>query len=84
MNVRSSALPVLPLHPPEQVLSADLLRQTIAIGGVRRDLASTGREALLAHLRRLEHDVDDLSSHRFRIVHGSRRRDGNPDDPGGT
>jgi Ni,Fe-hydrogenase III large subunit/Ni,Fe-hydrogenase III component G len=44
----------------EQLFGTRLLRQTIAIGGVRCDLSPTGRDMLLAHIHRLEHEFDDL------------------------
>lgn len=44
----------------DRLFGTRLLRGTIAFGGVTRDLAPEGCEALRAHLRRFEKDFDDL------------------------
>jgi Ni,Fe-hydrogenase III large subunit/Ni,Fe-hydrogenase III component G len=44
----------------DQLFGTRLLRGTIAFGGVTRDLAPEGGEALRAHLRRFEKEFDDL------------------------
>ena len=44
----------------ERLFGTRLLRTTIALGGVKRDLSSAGQDALRAHLLRLEHEFDDL------------------------
>jgi len=44
----------------ERLFGTRLLRGTIALGGVKRDLDPDGREALGRHLRALEQEFDDL------------------------
>jgi Ni,Fe-hydrogenase III large subunit len=44
----------------ERLFGTRLLRTTVALGGVKRDLSSAGRDALRVHLHRLEDDFDDL------------------------
>jgi Ni,Fe-hydrogenase III large subunit/Ni,Fe-hydrogenase III component G len=44
----------------ERLFGTRLLRGTIGLGGVKRDLAPEGREALRRHLRTLEQGFDDL------------------------
>ena len=44
----------------DRLFGTRLLRNTIAIGGVRRDLAPGGRDALRAHLQGFEQAFDDL------------------------
>lgn len=44
----------------ERLFGTRLLRGTIALGGVKHDLAPEGREAMRRHLRTLEQDFDDL------------------------
>lgn len=44
----------------DQLFGTRLLRGTIAFGGVTRDLAPEGCEALRVHLRRFEKEFDDL------------------------
>jgi Ni,Fe-hydrogenase III large subunit/Ni,Fe-hydrogenase III component G len=44
----------------ERLFGTRLLRTTVALGGVKRDLSSAGRDALRVHLDRLERDFDDL------------------------
>jgi Ni,Fe-hydrogenase III large subunit len=49
---------LLALH--EQLFGTRLLRGTVALGGVKRDLAAEGRNGLRAHLHQLEADFYDL------------------------
>jgi Ni,Fe-hydrogenase III large subunit len=49
---------LLRLH--ERLFGTRLLRTTVALGGVKRDLSPAGRDALRVHLDRLERDFDDL------------------------
>jgi Ni,Fe-hydrogenase III large subunit/Ni,Fe-hydrogenase III component G len=44
----------------ERLFGSRLLRGTVALGGVKRDLSPAGRDELLAHLRRLESDFASL------------------------
>ncbi len=44
----------------DQLFGTRLLRGTIALGGVTRDLLPAGRDALRAHLRAFETEFDDL------------------------
>ncbi|HXK11006.1 MAG TPA: NADH-quinone oxidoreductase subunit C [Vicinamibacteria bacterium] len=44
----------------ERIFGSRLLRGTIAVGGVKADLSSAGRDELLAHLGRLKADVESL------------------------
>ena len=44
----------------DQLFGTRLLRGTIALGGVKRDLLPQGREALRAHLHAFEKEFDDL------------------------
>jgi Ni,Fe-hydrogenase III large subunit/Ni,Fe-hydrogenase III component G len=44
----------------ERLFGTRLLRGTVALGGVKRDLSEHGRDELIAHLRKLEREFDDL------------------------
>ena len=44
----------------ERLFGSRLLRGTVAIGGVKTDLSTAGREELLAHLGRLKSDFESL------------------------
>lgn len=44
----------------EKLLGTRLLRGTVALGGVKRDLSAADRNELLSHLRRLESEFDAL------------------------
>ena len=44
----------------DQLFGTRLLRGCIAVGGVRRDLPSQGRDGLRSHLRAFEKEFDDL------------------------
>jgi Ni,Fe-hydrogenase III large subunit/Ni,Fe-hydrogenase III component G len=44
----------------ERLFASRLLRGTLAVGGVKTDLSTTGRDELSAHLTRLESDFDSL------------------------
>lgn len=46
----------------DQLFGTRLLRGTIALGGVRRDLSAPGCEALRSHLHGFEREFDDLIS----------------------
>jgi Ni,Fe-hydrogenase III large subunit/Ni,Fe-hydrogenase III component G len=46
----------------DRLFGTRLLRGTIALGGVRRDLSTEGCEALRSHLHRFEREFDDLIS----------------------
>lgn len=44
----------------ERLFGTRLLRGTVALGGVKRELSAAGRDELLSHLRRLESEFDSL------------------------
>ena len=44
----------------DELFGTRLLRGTIALGGVRRDLSPAGQDVLRAHLRGFENEFDDL------------------------
>ena len=44
----------------DQLFGTRLLRSTVALGGVKRDLAPSGLDALRRHLQRFEKEFDDL------------------------
>jgi Ni,Fe-hydrogenase III large subunit/Ni,Fe-hydrogenase III component G len=44
----------------DELLGTRLLRGTVALGGVKRDLSPSGMDALREHLRRFEREFDDL------------------------
>jgi Ni,Fe-hydrogenase III large subunit len=44
----------------DELFGTRLLRGTIALGGVKRDLLPQGRDVLRAHLRAFEHEFDEL------------------------
>ena len=69
----------------DELFGTRLLRGTIALGGVTRDLPPQGCDALRAHLRAFETGVRraDHAAHRRRHVHGPRRRHGHPHESGG-
>ena len=48
------------LRLQERLFGTRLLRGTIALGGVKRDLSDQGRAELITHLRGLEREFDDL------------------------
>jgi Ni,Fe-hydrogenase III large subunit/Ni,Fe-hydrogenase III component G len=57
---RAQALREHLLRLQDQLFGTRLLRGTIALGGVKRDLTHEGRESLRAHLRVFEKEFDEL------------------------
>jgi Ni,Fe-hydrogenase III large subunit/Ni,Fe-hydrogenase III component G len=57
---RAQALRERLVRLQERLFGTRLLRGTVALGGVKRDLSEQGRDELAAHLRGLEREFDDL------------------------
>jgi Ni,Fe-hydrogenase III large subunit len=57
---RAQALRERLVRLQERLFGTRLLRGTVAIGGVKRDLSEQGRDELTSHLRGLEREFDDL------------------------
>jgi Ni,Fe-hydrogenase III large subunit/Ni,Fe-hydrogenase III component G len=57
---RAQALRERLVRLQERLFGTRLLRGTVALGGVKRDISEQGRDELTAHLRGLEREFDDL------------------------